>query len=94
MPDLTYFVAVPEDGSLTEQVTTLATGDDEDDIRRLAAHANTHGYIKGKMSIFKFVSRSSGDEKASDGKDIYRHHEAQYQIVESTLIPDRGVPAD
>ena len=85
MPDLTYFVAVPADGSFTEQVTTLATGDDEDDIRRLTNHCLAHGYMeKGfGFSVYKFVSVSSGQDQAPDGKDVYRHHEAQYKAVQT-----------
>ena len=74
MPDLTYFIAVPKDKSFTECVTTLSTGNDEEDKQRLIGHCNTHGYIKGELSVFKFTSVSSGEAKTLDGKDVYRHH--------------------
>ena len=81
MPDLTYFVAVPADGSFTEQMTTLATGSDVEDIARLSEHATREGMID--FSVYKFTSVSSGSETAPDGKDVYRYHEAQYKAVQT-----------
>lgn len=79
MPDLTYFVAVPYDGSFTEQMTTLATGDDVRDVQRLSRHCHEQGMKD--IRVLKFTSVSSGDKKAEDGKDIYRYHSAEFAIT-------------
>ena len=69
---ITYFLAtrccsVDAD----EQITTLATGDDDADVMRLGEHARSLGWPL--FSVRKMVSDSSGDERCPDGKDVYRH---------------------
>ena len=55
-----------------EQITTLASGDDAADVRRLSDHARELGWPL--FSIRKQVSNTSGDERCPDGKDVYRYH--------------------
>ena len=55
-----------------EQITTLASGDDAADVRRLSDHARELGWPS--FSIRKQVSNTSRDERCPDGKDVYRYH--------------------
>ena len=55
-----------------EQITTLASGDDAADVRRLSDHARELGWPL--FSIRKQVSNTSRDERCPDGKDVYRYH--------------------
>ena len=58
-----------------EQITTLASGDDDADIKRLSDHARELGWPL--FSIRKQVSNTSGDERCPDGKDVYRLHQGR-----------------
>ena len=77
---ITYFLAVRcVNVDADEQITTLATGDDDADVRRLSEHARSLGWPL--FSIRKMVSQSSGDERCPDGKDVYRHHMGRLMAV-------------
>ena len=73
---ITYFVANRRDSGSDpfgmEQLTTLATDDDEADLIRLGDHARSLGWAVWVCS--KWESDTSGDERCPDGKDVYRHH--------------------
>ena len=82
---ITYFLAtrcVSVDAD--EQITTLATGDDDADVTRLSEHARSLGWPL--FSIRKMVSDSSGPERCADGKDVYRHHRGRLVGVPSYMI--------
>ena len=55
-----------------EQITTLASGDDAADVKRLSDHARELGWPL--FSIRKQCSTTSGDERCPDGADVYRLH--------------------
>ena len=67
-----------------EQITTLASGDDDADVKRLSEHARSLGWPL--FSIRKMVSDSSGYERCPDGKDVYRHHRGRLVTVPSYMI--------
>ena len=58
-----------------EQITTLASGDDDADFTRLSEHARSLGWPM--FSIRKWISNTSGDERCQDGKDVYRLHQGR-----------------
>ena len=62
-----------------EQITTLASGDDDADVKRLSEHARSLGWPL--LSVRKMVSDSSGDERCPDGKDVYRLHQGRLIAV-------------
>ena len=55
-----------------EQITTLASGDDAADVKRLSDHARELGWPL--FSVRKMVSDTSGDERCADGKEVCRLH--------------------
>ena len=62
-----------------EQITTLASGDDDADVKRLSDHARKLGWPL--FSIRKWISDTSGHEREPDGKDVYRHHQGRLIAV-------------
>ena len=62
-----------------ELITTLATGDDDADVKRLSDHARELGWAF--LSIRKWISNTSGDERCPDGKDVYRLHQGRLIAV-------------
>ena len=61
---ITYFLAVRcVSVDADEQITTLATGDDDADVERLSEHARSLGWPL--FSIRKMVSDASGDGAVS-----------------------------
>ena len=75
MAAITYFMATPPEGN-HEQLTMLATGDDERDVEDIMVQARRQGW-KGAL-VGKFVSDSAGPYRHMDGKDIFRHHVRQW----------------
>ena len=77
---ITYFQASRCIGvDADEQITTLASGDDAADVRRLREHARELGWPF--FTIRKQVSDTSGDERCPDGKDVYRFHQGRLVAV-------------
>ena len=81
---ITYFQATRSLMDDDEQLTTLASGDDACDVRRLREHAHELGWVM--FSIRKCVSTASGDERSPDGKDVYRHHRGCLVTVRMYMI--------
>ena len=82
---ITYFLAtrcISVDAD--EQITTLASGDDDADFKRLSEHARSLGWPM--FSIRKMVSDSSGLERCADGKDVYRHHQGRLVALPQYVI--------
>ena len=79
-----YFAASRSVGLGDEQITTLASGDDDADVKRLSEHAREIGWPL--FHIRKQVSDTSGDVRGPDGKDVYRHHRGRLVTVPLYMI--------
>ena len=72
MPALVYFLATP-DGNQNEQVTMLATGNDELDFDSITGYVESLGWDDAR--VVKMMSDTAvGSGYHHDGKDEFRYH--------------------